>query len=83
MFDRWGLCSSDLLFLGAVKTKVSTDIDMSSLSPQEAAFGWEVRLFHFLSKSDLPLQRASAVKVRERERTEELKTEKQVGGTIE
>lgn len=45
--------------------KVNTDIDMCTLSPQEAAFGIVVRLFDFLSKPNFPLQRASAVKVRQ------------------
>lgn len=66
--------------------KVNTDIDMCTLSPQEAAFGIVVRLFDFLSKPNFPLQWASAVKVRKdwgatAKRRNTTKRQKQVGGS--
>lgn len=85
MFDKecfqWAV---QLLFLGIAK--VNTDIDMCTLSPQEAAFGLVVHLLHFLSKPYFPLlQWASAVKVRKdwgaaAKREREHQKKKQVGG---
>lgn len=49
-------------------TKVDTDIDICTLSSQEAAFGLLVHLFHFLSKTSFPLQQ---VQLSRSERTEE------------